>query len=407
MLAARPRRGPPGAGSPTAGSSKARPNAGPGALTRTSRSGAVMVWAPQARVGRLVIAPRIRPATRRRDSVGTASAVQHSLSARQDPDPVAAVRPPGSPQHRSGDDPHVHPVPGPNRPARRSRSPLPCSPAPSRPPPPRRPRPGRRRAQPSRPTPSASTVKLTRSRPASRSRSSPIGARRRHTPPVHRPEDGLDPDRQGRRAAGRAVPGHLGARVSKGGEQGLLGLAFHPSFKTNRKFYVDYTDLSGQHRGPRVQGVGHQPQQVAAGLGPDDPHGSASRTRTTTAGCSPSGRDGYLYIGTGDGGRGRRPGQPGPEPRTACWARCSASTSTAPAAPGSYRIPSHNPYVGRAGRDEIWQRGPAQPVAVLVRPRRPATCGSATSGRTGTRRWTGRSARLRRAPGAASTGAGG
>ena len=38
---------------PAAGSSKARPNAGPGAFTSTSRSGAVMLWAPQARAGRL------------------------------------------------------------------------------------------------------------------------------------------------------------------------------------------------------------------------------------------------------------------------------------------------------------------------------------------------------------------
>ena len=37
----------------------------------------------------------------------------------------------------------------------------------------------------------------------------------------------------------------IGSQVSKGGEQGLLGLAFHPSFKTNRKLYVNFTDVNG------------------------------------------------------------------------------------------------------------------------------------------------------------------
>jgi glucose/arabinose dehydrogenase len=33
--------------------------------------------------------------------------------------------------------------------------------------------------------------------------------------------------------------------ISTGGERGLLGLAFHPSFKTNGKVYVDYTNTAG------------------------------------------------------------------------------------------------------------------------------------------------------------------
>ena len=37
----------------------------------------------------------------------------------------------------------------------------------------------------------------------------------------------------------------LSTRVSKGSEQGLLGLAFHPNFRTNGKFYVYFTNLAG------------------------------------------------------------------------------------------------------------------------------------------------------------------
>jgi len=36
--------------------------------------------------------------------------------------------------------------------------------------------------------------------------------------------------------------------VRSGGEQGLLSMAFHPNYRKNHKFYVDYTDLNGNTR---------------------------------------------------------------------------------------------------------------------------------------------------------------
>jgi hypothetical protein len=38
------------------------------------------------------------------------------------------------------------------------------------------------------------------------------------------------------------------ARVTSGGEQGLLSVAFDPQYEQNRFFYVDYTDLNGDTR---------------------------------------------------------------------------------------------------------------------------------------------------------------
>ena len=51
---------------------------------------------------------------------------------------------------------------------------------------------------------------------------------------------GRHPHHPQRRSHGDSVPGHQ-AKVASGGELGLLGLAFHPAYTTNRKFYVDDT----------------------------------------------------------------------------------------------------------------------------------------------------------------------
>ena len=48
----------------------------------------------------------------------------------------------------------------------------------------------------------------------------------------------------------------LGLTDTSTGERGLLGLDFHPEFGANRKFYVNYTDLTlpGRRRRPECRG---------------------------------------------------------------------------------------------------------------------------------------------------------
>jgi len=99
----------------------------------------------------------------------------------------------------------------------------------------------------------------------------------------------------------------IAGQVSGAQEQGLLGLAFHPSFTTNHKLYVDFTDLNGDTviREYRVSST--NPNVVAT---------STARTILKIAqpydnhngGMLAFGPDGYLYIGMGDGGSGGDPG---------------------------------------------------------------------------------------------------
>jgi len=147
--------------------------------------------------------------------------------------------------------------------------------------------------------------------------------------------------------------------VSRGGEQGLLGLAFHPSYRTNGKLYLSYTDLNGSSviREYRV-----------SSSNPDRVDGASGRTllrvkqpyENHNGGHIAFGPDGYLYIGLGDGGSGGDPGNRAQSRSTLLGKllRIDVNRRT-----GSlpYGIPSTNPYVGRTGLDQIWAYGLRNP----------------------------------------------
>jgi glucose/arabinose dehydrogenase len=102
--------------------------------------------------------------------------------------------------------------------------------------------------------------------------------------------------------------------VSLGGEQGLLGLAFDPSFATNHYFYVNYTGKSG------IGDTVIARYQVSAS-NPNIANTASATTLLTivqpqtnhNGGALQFGPDGYLYISSGDGGNGGDEG-PGHNP---------------------------------------------------------------------------------------------
>lgn len=95
-----------------------------------------------------------------------------------------------------------------------------------------------------------------------------------------------------------------------GSEQGLLSLAFHPNYLTNRYFFIWYTGTSGLLTLARYQRDASNPDiadpataqvlftQAKPGATPFTNHNGAKIN---------FGPDGYLYIGTGDGGSGGDP----------------------------------------------------------------------------------------------------
>jgi len=95
--------------------------------------------------------------------------------------------------------------------------------------------------------------------------------------------------------------------VLSGGERGLLGLAFHPQFPTNGRFFVDYTRRPDGATVVAEYGVSSSDPNVA------DPRETVLLTipqpfENHNGGMIAFGPDGFLYIGMGDGGSANDPG---------------------------------------------------------------------------------------------------
>ena len=184
--------------------------------------------------------------------------------------------------------------------------------------------------------------------------------RRRLGPPVRRRAGRQDPGRQERRRCCRPRSS-TSERDRDGRRAGPARPRVPPDVRDERQVLRQLHADATATRSSTSTSVSTANPDVAD---PGDRRGgssrSPSRTRTTTAAARL--RAGRLPVHR-DGRRRqrRRPGQPRPEPGLAPRARCCGSTSTAPSAARSYRIPASNPCVGKPGRDEIWSRGLRNP----------------------------------------------
>ena len=103
---------------------------------------------------------------------------------------------------------------------------------------------------------------------------------------------------------------NISSLVSKGGEQGLLSLAFHPKYAKNRLFYVNYTDRSGDTRVVeyRSRGFARAPQRTRQILFVDQPYANHN------GGQLAFGPDGLPLHRHGRRRLGRRSREPRAEP---------------------------------------------------------------------------------------------
>jgi len=149
----------------------------------------------------------------------------------------------------------------------------------------------------------------------------------------------------------------------KANEQGLLGLAFAPDYAESGHFFVNYTDSQGDTVIARFQMNTDEPNMA-------DPNSEfvvlniEQPARNHNGGMVAFGPDGYLYIGTGDGGAANDRYDNGQNPATLLGKMLRLDVTSAPDQP--YLVPADNPWVdaqwqGADVRDEIWSIGLRNP----------------------------------------------
>jgi len=147
---------------------------------------------------------------------------------------------------------------------------------------------------------------------------------------------------------------------TNGSEQGLLGLAFHPQFATNRRFFVNYT------RQPDGATVIAQYQVSAGNVNVADTTEVPILTipqpfSNHNGGMMDFGKDGFLYIGMGDGGSANDPGNRA-QNLDELLGKILRIDVDAPNGSVPYSSPSSNPFFGPTpGRDEIFAYGLRNP----------------------------------------------
>lgn len=151
-------------------------------------------------------------------------------------------------------------------------------------------------------------------------------------------------------------------RVESGGEKGLLSIAFHPSFRENRRFFLNYTAREEGGLFTRVsefqanedldEGLPDSERLVLAAWQPFSNH---------NGGLLLFGPDGYLYVGMGDGGSANDPHNFGQRLDVLLGKMLRLDVDRQE--PGrTYAIPPDNPFVAAGdARQEIYAYGLRNP----------------------------------------------
>jgi len=150
----------------------------------------------------------------------------------------------------------------------------------------------------------------------------------------------------------------LQSKVISGGERGLLGLAFHPGYAANGRFFVYYTRASdgsivvSEFSVSADPNVANATEKILLSI-------QHSEFPNHNGGMLAFGPDGDLYIGVGDGGSANDPHANAQNVDVLLGKILRIDVDHADAGAGTpYSSPADNPYFGAAaGRAEIYSIG--------------------------------------------------
>jgi glucose/arabinose dehydrogenase len=149
--------------------------------------------------------------------------------------------------------------------------------------------------------------------------------------------------------------------IVSGGEQGLLGMAFAPDYARSRRFYVHYSDRSGDNRVVEYRAASADRADAGSARLVLRAPGLESNHN---GGQLAFGPDGLLYIGLGDGGGGndQHGARGNAQNLGSLLGKILRIDPSRPSGGRPYRIPSSNPFTGRQGaRGEIYSYGLRNP----------------------------------------------
>ena len=143
----------------------------------------------------------------------------------------------------------------------------------------------------------------------------------------------------------------ISSMLSTGGERGLLGIAFHPGYSKNRRFFINYTRkqdratvIAEYHRSSNPNRSETDGKIL---LVMPQPYGNHN------GGMVAFGPDGFLYIGMGDGGAGGDPEDRGQNPNELLGKILRIDVDR----DDPYGIPPDNPFAKKGGKPEIYATG--------------------------------------------------
>jgi glucose/arabinose dehydrogenase len=153
--------------------------------------------------------------------------------------------------------------------------------------------------------------------------------------------------------------------IGDGNERGVLGVAFDPDYATTGRFFVYMTNADGNIE---IREYHHTDGNAKADPDPVQTiltieHPDFGNHNGGSMAFSPE--DGYLYIGTGDGGGSGDPDGNAQNKDSLLGKILRIDINGADAFPGdderNYAIPDDNAFVGKNGADEIWAVGMRNP----------------------------------------------